>query len=143
MTEPVNDVVVQQEEPQPFVSISNEQSGIYVPIYRAPSPTPTPTPYQPVTISNENAGVFISPHNNENSKVHHPAPDYSQEYYQNQLNNYIYRLERAKELGNSLEIDRINLQMSDYKSTLNPIQPNQTYVYQKYLDIINDGSKFE
>ena len=30
--------------------------------------------------------------------------------------------------------------MSDYKSTLNPIQPNQAYVYQKYLDIINDGT---
>ena len=43
MTEPVdNNVVVQQDEPQPFVSISNEQSGIYVPIYRPPAPTPPP-----------------------------------------------------------------------------------------------------
>ena len=100
MTKPVeNNLIVQQDEPQPFVSISNEQSGIYVPIYRPPAPTPPP--YQPVTISNKNAGIFISPHNDSNTIVNHPPPDYSQEYYQNQLNNYVYRLERAKEIGNS------------------------------------------
>jgi hypothetical protein len=121
-----NPVVVSIEETNGQFQTENQEADIFKDAH----------PYVYDHTDEDNEEGITAVHFNERTPI---TPDDSQEFYQRQLDNLIIRRNQAKLNGDLALVEKINFDLTDFKSTLNPNKPNQEPVYTNYMKYITEG----